>query len=109
MILAVPDFELGGGYEQYRQTRRNMLETYALTFLRKYPNLKRIVGIATEPPTKAATSVGSSEDMILAEPPEEWSDEFIKRIEERQRIFDVAREGQYKEYAIRGNESPDGN
>ena len=109
MTLAVPKFELGGGYEQYRQTRRNMLETYALTFLRKNPNLKRIVGIATEPPAKADTSVGTSEDMILAEPPEEWSDEFIKRIEERQRVFDIAREGQYKEYAIRGNEFPDVN
>lgn len=107
MTLAMPKFELGGGYEQYRQVRRNMLETYALTFLRKYPNLKQIVGIATEPPAKFANSVGSSEDLILVEAPEEWSDEFIKRIEERQRVFDVAREGRYIEYAIQGNEFPD--
>ena len=106
MTLAVPKFELGGGYEQYRQVRRNMLETYALTFLRKHPSLKRIVGIATEPPAESAGSVGSSEDLILAEPPE-WSDAFTNRLEERQRVFDVLREGRYKEYAIQGREFPD--
>jgi hypothetical protein len=107
MTLALPKFELGGGYEQYRQARRNMLETYALTFLRKYPNLKRIVGIATEPPVKSVRSVGSSEDLILAEAPEEWSDEFIRKLEERQKLFDVVREGRFKEYRIQGNEFPD--
>lgn len=106
MTLAVPKFELSAGYEQYRQVRRNMLETYALTFLRKYPNLKRIVGIATEPPANSGEKIGSSEDLILAEPPD-WSQEFIKNLEERQRVFDVAREGRYKEYAIRGNEFPE--
>lgn len=106
MTLAVPEVELSGGYEQYRRVRRNILETYALTFLRKNPNLKRIIGIATEPPAKSASSAGSSEDLLLAEPPE-WSDETIKILEKRQRIFNVAREGRYKEYAMQGNEFPD--
>ncbi len=106
MTLAVPDLELAGGYEQYRQVRRNMLEIYALTFLRKHPNLKRIVGIATEPPANPDMKVGSSEDLILAEPPE-WSDEFVKELEESQKVFNIAREGNSKEYAIQGSEFPD--
>lgn len=106
MTLAVPNLELPGGYEQYRQVRRNMLETYALFFLRKSPSLKRIIGIATEPPTKLGEVMGSSEDLILAEQPT-WSEDIIKNLEERQTIFDVAREGNFREHAITGSEFPD--
>lgn len=106
MTLAVPEVKLSGGYEQYRLVRRRMLETYALTFLRKYPSLKRIVGIATEPPSNSSAEIGSSEDLILAVAPD-WTPEIIKNLEESQERFDVAREGRYKEYAFRGSEFPE--
>ncbi len=102
MTLAVPNIELEKGYEQYRQVRRSMLETYALVFLQRYRNLKRIVGIATEPP-----GGGGSEDLILAAPPAEWSVQFIEEVEQRQRDFTIAQEGNYREYEIRGQEFPE--
>jgi hypothetical protein len=61
MTLAVPERGLPDGYDQYRTARRRMLEVHALSLLEKYPVLKRVVGIATEPATKG----GSSEDVIF--------------------------------------------
>jgi len=106
MTLAVPQFELKGGYEQYRRGRFEFLRIYALTFLRKYPNLKRIVGIATEPLPSPGSRGGSSEDLILVDSPN-WSDELIKSLEEDQRLFGVVQEGRYEEYQIRGSEYPE--
>jgi hypothetical protein len=104
MTLAVPNLELADGYNQYRKTRRNMLEVYALAFLRKFPNLKQIVGIATEPPS-GASKLGSSEDMIIARPPE-WTSELLDTLEERKKIYGIAQEGNYKEYEIQRDEFP---
>jgi hypothetical protein len=106
MTLAVPKFDLAGGYGQYRTVRRNMLETYALTLLRKFPNLRRIVGVTMEPPHDKADGAGSSEDLILAEAPE-WTESLVKDLEHRQEVYDVAREGRYREYAIKDKEFPD--
>ncbi len=108
MTLAVPDFELDGGYDQYRNVRRAMLETYAESFLYRHQYLKRIVGIATEPIIwDASKRKGSSEDMILAEPPPEWTDEYLKELQSRQQHFDIMHEGRYKEYPMAGQEWPD--
>ena len=104
MTLKVPSQALAEGYDQYRRTRLKMLEIYAMTFLHKHQNLKRIVGIATEPPGAGA---GSSEDMILAEPPPIWSPEIVAELETDQKLFVIAREGIFREYSIRGNEFPD--
>jgi hypothetical protein len=104
MTLAVPEFELNGGYEQYRSGRRNMLETYALAFLRQQPSLKRIVGVATEPP-RGGRKTGSSEDLIVVETPE-WTDVLLSDLEERKKIFSIVQPGNYTEYAIQGNEYP---
>ncbi|MGN8118618.1 hypothetical protein [Labrys sp. 22185] len=105
MTLSPPKFELDGGYEQYRHVRRNMLEAYALVFLRRYPKLERIVGIATEPPGGRGKT-GSSEDLIYVEVPE-WTPEILADLEERKTAFEIAQPGNYTEYAIQGNEFPD--
>lgn len=60
-----------GGYEQYRLMRTNILHIYARGILERFPHLKRIVGIACEPPDQRH---GTSEDMIYAEQAE-WTDE----------------------------------
>jgi len=88
MTLAVPDEELHDGYEQYRAARRRMSETYALSLLERYPSLKRIVGIATEP----ATGRGSSEDIILIEGVQ-WTPELRTDLAGRRELFNIMRDG----------------
>jgi hypothetical protein len=41
MTLAIPQFELVGGYEGYWKGRRKFLEVYAFALLEKHRNLKR--------------------------------------------------------------------
>jgi hypothetical protein len=105
MTLDVPKFSLGGGYEQYRAVRRNMLETYALAFLQKNPQLKRVVGIATEPPAKNGKA-GASEDLLVVEDVV-WSDCMLKDLAERKKVFNVMQEGNFTEYPVQGNEFPE--
>jgi hypothetical protein len=105
MTLAVPEFELDGGYEGYRDLRRAMLEIYALAFLQMYRQLKQVVGIATEPLSKVHRA-GSSEDLILVHQ-QEWTPALLQDLEERKKVFSIAQEGNYKEYAVQGTEFPD--
>jgi hypothetical protein len=104
MTLSVPGFKLTDGYEQYRSVRRAMLETYAFSFLQKNPKLKQVVGIATEPPMRDR---GSSEDMIVVYAPEEWTPDFLMKLDEQKKICNIAQPGNYTEYAIQGNEFPE--
>jgi hypothetical protein len=105
MTLALPEFALPGGYEQYRRVRRNMLEGYALFFLREHPHLKRVVGIACEPPPEPGVNRGGSEDMLFAEVPE-WTPELLDALAERRRKFDIAKEGNRRQYLVSGDEFP---
>ena len=105
MTLSTPKFELDGGYEKYRTVRLDMLEVYALMFLRRYPQLERIVGVATEPPSGDRTQ-GSSEDLIVVEVPQ-WTPELLADLEERAKVFNIAQPGNYTEYAVKGNEFPE--
>lgn len=107
LTLIVPDFEIKGGYDEYRQVRRGFLETYALSFLQEYPHLERIIGIATEPlPKDGGSRKGASEDLIYAERPE-WTDELLADLAERRKHLDVMKKGQYSEYPFSGQEFPD--
>ena len=54
----------GQDYEQYRMDRTNAAHIYANGILERYPYLKRVIGIACEPPGQPH---GMSEDMIYAE------------------------------------------
>jgi hypothetical protein len=60
-----------GGYEAYRRVRANFSIVYAKGVLERYSHLKRIIGIALEPPNQGR---GSSEDLIYAEQAD-WSEE----------------------------------
>lgn len=105
MTLSPPKFKLDGGYDQYRSVRRDMLATYALSFLRRYRHLDRIVGVATEPPSESG-EMGSSEDLIVVEAPD-WTDELVAELERAMTAFDVVKPGNYTEYEVRGQEFPD--
>ena len=73
MTLEHPSKKMKGGYEKYRKIRANMLLAYCLGMLKKYPYIKTIVGIATEPAYNPRMLDGFSEDMLLAEQPSEWT------------------------------------
>ena len=81
MTFKYLDWMVGkGGYEQYRRKRTERAMIYAHGVLEKYPHLKRVTGIAREPPKQG---LGLSEDLIYAEQ-NNWTDD------ERQRIaFEV--------------------
>ena len=61
----------GGAYEQYRLARTNLARIYASGILERFPHLKRVIGIACEPPSHEHAT---SEDMVYAEQAQ-WTDE----------------------------------
>ncbi len=106
LTVKIPDLKLKGGYEQYRSVRRSILEAYALTLLRKNPRLQRIIGIATEPRPLSGEDLGSSEDLIYAEPPE-WTKELLASLEERQKAFGIAQPENARMLRLEGDEFPE--
>lgn len=105
MTLAIPRFEVEGGYAGYREVRRKLLEIYAFSLLEKYRDLKRIVGIATEPRNREGKG-GSSEDLLVVEAGE-WTSEFLEQLEEAKKNLNIAQEGNFKTYSTQGNEFPE--
>lgn len=87
MTLEIPDFELPGGYEQYRAVRRDQLLTYAFSILEQMPQFTRVIGIGTESPAKGR---GASEDLVYVETPE-WNDELRRDVAERREKYDIGR------------------
>ncbi len=105
MTFKIPDVELDGGYDQYREIRRRMLYWYALALLEKNRHIERIIGIATEPRAKTGKPTGSSEDLMLVEMPE-WTEAMLGELAENKAALDIMREGRFNEYAISENEYP---
>lgn len=106
VTVKIPPFELGGGYKRYREVRMSILETYAYNLLRKNPQLKRIVGIASEPKPPTGEKPGSSESLIYMEPPE-WTEELVSKLEERKNIFGIDQPQNARVKAISDQEFPE--
>lgn len=104
MTLKTPESVETIGYEQYRNVRRLMIETYALATMQRHPHVQRIVGIATEPPEERPTL--TSQDLILAEAPS-WTPELLRTLTERMTLYEVFQEGVFTEYAGSTEEFPD--
>jgi hypothetical protein len=83
-----------------------MIETYALSILRKDPQLKQVVGIAMEPPRKPGEARGGSEDLIYAEQPKAWGEAQLAQLAERQEFYGIMKEGTLKTYRRRVEEYP---
>jgi hypothetical protein len=81
LTVKVPSRELQGGYAEYREFRTQLLVVYAYDYLRKNPQLERIVGVASEPKPSSEEESGSSEDLIYLETPE-WTEEFLAELEQ---------------------------
>ena len=95
MTLALPRNQLQGGYEQYRRVRANMLAVYCMGILRKFPHVKRVVGIATEPLPVSGQPSGSSEDMVLVEQPE-WTPKLDADLTRDLEAYDIMKEDRVK-------------
>lgn len=104
MTLKHPKKELKGGCNQYRSVRLNMLQAYCLKFLMMHPHVRRVVGIAFEPPSTQKDN-GFSEDMIYAEQPEKWSKENIKEIDRLAKHFNILQNIKYQNFGV--SEYPD--
>jgi hypothetical protein len=102
MTLKPPDPLPQGGYEQYRDVRKVMLQTYVLHFLRENPNLLGMVGIGLEP----LGTGGGSEDLMYGEQ-FDWTAEEIQTLEKNKEEFDIARPHRIKWSRPKGNEWPD--
>ncbi len=92
MTLEHPSREMKGGYEKYRKVRSDMLLVYCLGLLKKYPNIKTIVGVATEPMENPRALNGSSEDMVFAEQPPEWTPELEADLAADLKDLDILKE-----------------
>ena len=89
MILGYQaDGDLMGGYEEYRQVRASMLETYCLAALSRYRNLKQMVGIAIDGASLRNDRRSGSEDLIAVEV-SEWTSELEEEVRARQAAHDV--------------------
>lgn len=90
-----------GGYDAYRQVRTGYLQAYAKAVLMDKPHLKRVVGVAMEPPGQGG---GASEDNLLMLQ-QEWT------VEERQEHVELCQNlriwTKVKERPYRDNEYPD--
>ena len=106
LTAKIPDIELTVGYQQYRMVRVNILEAYALTLLQKNPQIRRVVGIASEPKPPAGKKPGSSEDLIYAEQPE-WTDQLVADLDERKKHFGIDQPGNARVSAISDREFPE--
>ena len=106
LTVKVPRVEVRGGYQGYRALRTNLLQTYALNLLRKFPHLKCIVGIASEPKPDSPEMPGSSEDLVYVEVGE-WTDELLAELEERKKSFGIDQPGNQRYRAVSDREFPE--
>jgi hypothetical protein len=92
MTHALPKKDLNVGYEQYRQVRVNTLSAYCMGMLKRCRWVKRIIGIATEPPPTPGGPSDTSEDMGMAEQPIEWTPGREAEIDELCQQLDILQE-----------------
>ena len=91
--------------DQYRMSRANTLQTFALALLRMHPELRQAVGVATEPRSTDATH-GSSEDLIVVRQIE-WSPALVEELEKRKKMYEIIQDGNYSQYEAQADEFPE--
>lgn len=108
MTHALPREELNCSYERYRQERSRTLYTYCMGILKRCRWVKRIVGIATEPPPIPGGPTETSEDLVMVEQPIEWTPEREAEIDELCQQLDILQEGRLHSNSIGLEEYPRG-
>ncbi len=77
VFLLLPKLD-GMSYEEYRETRRSMLEIYCKTVKLKFPDARHIVGIATE----TGFNNGIRSEDVMYFDMADWTDEDVTRVVE---------------------------
>ena len=108
MTHALPREELNCSYERYRQERSRTLYAYCMGILKRCRWVKRIVGIATEPPPIPGGPTETSEDLGMVEQPIEWTPEREAEIDELCQQLDILQEGRLHSNSIGLEEYPRG-
>jgi len=93
--------EAKGGYEEYRKVRLGLLLIYAKGLLERHAHLKRVIGIALEPPEQGRVF---SENMIYAEQ-RDWTDEERAAVKSECESVGVLQNTRERRYG--GKEFPD--
>jgi hypothetical protein len=88
-------------YEEYRETRRNILEIYCKTVKLKFPEAQHIVGIATE---SGFDNEGRSEDTMYVDAID-WTEEDDIRAKEASEALNILKNPNmftihYQEYPL---------
>lgn len=93
-------------YNQYRNVRSNMLYNYGVSILNKNRNLKRVVGIATEPiQNNESAKKERSEDIVFIEY-NEWTPEDEEEAQLISHMTGIFQEQTLKVYHIHEDEYP---
>lgn len=79
LVVAYRGFWEKHGYDAYREFRAGLLRAYCEVAMFRHRNLKRMVGIATDAPSKMTGKHGGSEDLMLVEI-SEWTVELEKEV-----------------------------
>jgi len=108
MTHALPREELGCSYEQYRQVRTRTLYAYCMGMLKRCRWVKRIIGIAIEPPPIPGSPSDTSENMGMVEQPAEWTPNKEAEIDELCKQLDILQEGRLHFNRIGLDEYPRG-
>lgn len=94
-------------YAHYRNVRIEMLKIYAFAELHRNRTIRKIVGIALEPPTRQGRD-GGSEDLLYVEPPTEWTDAFVAELEDAKQTFNIMQpSNERREFAVHAREFPE--
>lgn len=84
VFLTLPQFDWMN-YEQYRETRRNLLEACCSVVKLKFPDVQHIIGIATEP---GFDNGGRSEDAVYLDVTD-WAEADVARAKEVSEKLDI--------------------
>ncbi len=102
LFLAVPTHLPDITYDRYREVRRDIMKAYGLSLLERNRHLKRLVGIAMEPP---AAGGGSSEDLGLIEV-DTWTPGLLADVQLVRQHYGIMQEGRYQERHVHFEEYP---
>jgi hypothetical protein len=81
---------------------------HRLSELERTPLASRVVaGIASEPKPSEGEKLGSSQNLIYAKPPPEWTDRLVADLEARKQVFDIDQPGNARVHAIDDREFPE--
>ncbi len=100
LVLAYPtEFELERGYEQYRETRTELLLAHCEVMLYMYKSLKRVVGVAFDQSPEVTGRSGGSEDLALVEV-DEWTEERLQEAERIRAHYQIMRPDRVEEVGV---------